>query len=128
MARLAIWEPAASPRCRLSVDCAVARGVSRGCAARHRQECLWHIGHALWRSALLFGGATVARHRENIQLLLFTSFRADDPPPRMPLRNPHLQRRVGHVRVDLRRGDAAVAEEALDVADVDAFLQEVGGY
>ena len=46
----------------------------------------------------------------------------------MPLRDPHLQCGIGHVRVDLRRGDAAVAEEALDVADVDALLQEVGGY
>jgi hypothetical protein len=46
----------------------------------------------------------------------------------MPLRDPHLQRRVRHVRVDLRRRDAAVAEEALDVADVDALLQEVGGH
>ncbi len=30
------------------------------------------------------------------------------------------------MRVDLCRDDAAVAEEALDVADVDAFFQEVG--
>ena len=46
----------------------------------------------------------------------------------MPLRDPHFQRRIRYVRVDLRRGDAAVAEEALDVADVHALLEEVGGH
>ena len=59
--------------------------------------------------------------------MMDSSSGADDPLPRMPLRNPHLQRSIRHVRVDLRRRNAAVAEEALDVADVDAFLQEVGG-
>lgn len=46
----------------------------------------------------------------------------------MPLRDPHLQRRVGDLRVDLRRADAAVSEQALHVADVDAFLEEVRGH
>src|ERR1043165_9564588 len=47
----------------------------------------------------------------------------DDRPPRMLLRDPHVQRRVGDLLVDLGRADAAVTEEALDVADVDAFLE-----
>src|ERR1043165_6827931 len=52
----------------------------------------------------------------------------DDRPPRMLLRDPHLQRHVGDLRVDLGSADAAVAEEALDVADVDAFLEQVRRY
>src|SRR4051794_34869426 len=48
-----------------------------------------------------------------------------NPPPWMLLVDPHLQGGVGDLRVHLRCRDAAVAEEALDVADVYAFLQKV---
>jgi len=40
---------------------------------------------------------------------------------------PHRQCGIRGVRVDLGRRDTPVVEEALEVADVDAFLDEVGG-
>src|SRR4051812_23348056 len=50
-----------------------------------------------------------------------------NPLPWVLLIDPYLQRGIGDLRVHLGRRDAAVAEEALDVADVDAFFEEVGG-